>query len=183
MRILDVGSGTLPEAHKPRGQYNLDLCKRPLNDPANFVCADAHRIPFQSHLFDKVYFYDVIEHVQSPYRCLREIHRVLRPGGILELSTPNATHWRNFFVLFRRGRRKITATREHIYNWTHIELENLLWRTGFRNIAVRFVILPVTAQWTRLRYTIVDHLAFKIWPGGVTGRNMIVTGAAMKDGV
>lgn len=47
-------------------------------------------LPFPEEAFDFVTYLDVIEHhAFSPKRVLREIHRVLAPGGRLVLSTPN----------------------------------------------------------------------------------------------
>jgi SAM-dependent methyltransferase len=54
---------------------------------AGFVQADATRLPFRNGSFDLVFSHSVIEHVSSALDYLRECHRVLRPGGVLYLST------------------------------------------------------------------------------------------------
>lgn len=46
-------------------------------------------IPAADAAFDTVISCETIEHVVEPMRALREIHRVLRPGGRLLLTTPN----------------------------------------------------------------------------------------------
>lgn len=43
--------------------------------------ADAEHLPFADGLFDLVYSWGVIHHSQSPEKVIREIHRVLKPGG------------------------------------------------------------------------------------------------------
>ena len=43
--------------------------------------------------FDAVWFTEVLEHLVSPVAALRELRRVLRPGGHLFLSTPNSAFW------------------------------------------------------------------------------------------
>lgn len=48
-------------------------------------------LPFEDAAFDAVNIADVIEHLERPNRVLAEIHRVLRPGGTLVLSTPLRT--------------------------------------------------------------------------------------------
>ena len=43
--------------------------------------------------FDAITLFEVIEHLQEPLPLLRECHRVLKPGGILVLSTGNTASW------------------------------------------------------------------------------------------
>jgi 2-polyprenyl-3-methyl-5-hydroxy-6-metoxy-1,4-benzoquinol methylase len=43
--------------------------------------------------FDAITLFEVIEHLKEPLPLLRECHRVLRPGGILLLSTGNTASW------------------------------------------------------------------------------------------
>jgi len=47
------------------------------------------QLPFASGTFDIVYSSEVIEHTPDPLAVLPELHRVLKPGGHLVLSTPN----------------------------------------------------------------------------------------------
>ncbi|MFF3762768.1 class I SAM-dependent methyltransferase [Streptomyces sp. NPDC001922] len=52
-------------------------------------------LPFASAGADAVLFSEVIEHLVDPDSALEELHRVLRPGGDLLLSTPNLAAWYN----------------------------------------------------------------------------------------
>lgn len=52
-------------------------------------------LPFRSGSADAVLFSEVVEHLVDPDAALDEIHRVLRPGGHLMLSTPNLAAWYN----------------------------------------------------------------------------------------
>jgi SAM-dependent methyltransferase len=45
--------------------------------------------PFADATFDVVLCFQVIEHIADDHRLLKEIHRVLKPGGILLMTTPN----------------------------------------------------------------------------------------------
>jgi len=49
--------------------------------PSRFALALAERLPFPDESFDRVLSREVIEHVISPRAMLKEIGRVLRPGG------------------------------------------------------------------------------------------------------
>jgi SAM-dependent methyltransferase len=51
------------------------------------VC-DAHGLPFADDSFDAVIAQAVLEHVLDPGRCVEEIHRVLRPRGLVYAETP-----------------------------------------------------------------------------------------------
>ena len=47
-------------------------------------------LPFESESFDFVISFQVIEHIKDDIEFVREIHRVLRPGGKAIITTPNA---------------------------------------------------------------------------------------------
>ncbi len=56
--------------------------------PRTKVICDAHDIPFADGSFDGVVAQAVLEHVADPYRCVDEIHRVLRDDGLVYAETP-----------------------------------------------------------------------------------------------
>lgn len=88
--VLDAGAGDCPYrdlfAH---ARYEAaDFCKsdRPYAE-MNYVC-DLAEIPVEDERFDMVICTQVLEHVPDPAAVLKELHRILKSGGILALSAP-----------------------------------------------------------------------------------------------
>ncbi|HEY5036203.1 MAG TPA: methyltransferase domain-containing protein [Chthoniobacterales bacterium] len=51
------------------------------------VVGDAHQLPFRDGTFDRVFAFNVFEHLRDPKIAAGEIYRVLKPGGMLALHT------------------------------------------------------------------------------------------------
>jgi len=56
--------------------------------PRTKLICDAHDLPFADGTFDAAIAQAVLEHVADPYRCVAEIHRVLKPDGLAYAETP-----------------------------------------------------------------------------------------------
>ena len=56
---------------------------------ASFVVGDVHALPFETGRFDVVVCFEVIEHVEGQDQVIAELARVLAPGGVLAISSPN----------------------------------------------------------------------------------------------
>src|SRR5207244_2574644 len=66
---------------------------RPDKGDAAFYQAALEALPFPDQSFDYLTSHEVIEHVEEPATALREFARVLRPGGICVIATPNGASW------------------------------------------------------------------------------------------
>lgn len=55
----------------------------------NQVVGDLHAAPFEDNTFDAIYAGEIIEHTWTPAKMITECHRILKPGGLLILDTPN----------------------------------------------------------------------------------------------
>jgi SAM-dependent methyltransferase len=99
MRLLDVGCGPgtitlgLAEAVAPGEVTGLDvqpaqveraraLAAERGQTNVRFEVGDAYALPFADAAFDAVYAHTLLTHLREPMRALRELHRVLRPGGV-----------------------------------------------------------------------------------------------------
>lgn len=93
-KVLDVGVGswTLPRRLlQDRCQYlAVDVFEHPNID----IVADAHalEIVFTAETFDFLLCFEVIEHLAHPALALGQMHRLLKPGGRLLLTTPFRFH-------------------------------------------------------------------------------------------
>lgn len=58
--------------------------------PAVLKIMDAHNLLYGDGTFDFVFSFHALEHMTEPDRVLREINRVLKPGGVFLIGTPNA---------------------------------------------------------------------------------------------
>lgn len=94
-RILDLGcgSGRAARTFEEFGTVvGSDLSWEPLKADArngrSRLATRAERLPFRSGSFDLVTALDLVEHLEHDQPALREMLRVLRPGGVLILTVP-----------------------------------------------------------------------------------------------
>ncbi|WP_147818782.1 methyltransferase domain-containing protein [Salidesulfovibrio onnuriiensis] len=100
--VADVGCGQIPylgslPGDRIRTYYGFDLERRSLeiardNHDGGFdlrlAQVGAYNIPLEDDSVDAVISCEVIEHLERPHDYLAEIARVLKPGGVLSISTP-----------------------------------------------------------------------------------------------
>ena len=105
--ILDIGCGSalvadrvadldaryigldFPAHHITYARKRFDGLRHPLR--TRFVRGDGEELPIRSKSIDTVVFSEVIEHLMRPELAVWEIARVLRPGGVLVMTTNNAS--------------------------------------------------------------------------------------------
>ncbi len=89
---------------------------------------------FESQSFDVVTMWDVIEHLDDPAACIEEVRRILRPGGIVALSTGDASA----LAAKLMGRRwHLLTPPQHLWYFERRGLEQLLVDQGFRVVRTR----------------------------------------------
>jgi len=153
-RILDLGcSGGLFAAHARAAGHQVtgvDYVEIPgVRDRTDhFVLASLEEgIPDAvGDGFDVVVAADVIEHLSRPGDVLRDMCRVLRPGGQVLLSVPNFAHWyprmRVATGLFGYDRRGILDD-THLRFFTRATLRRLVRASGFDILEERATGLPL----------------------------------------
>lgn len=108
---------------------------------------EAEALPFEAATFDVVLFNELLEHLRmNPIFTLGEVHRALKPGGVLLLSTPNLRSFRGIRNLLVRNQGHAVSAgifeqyekletlghMGHVREYTTREVSDLLTRIGFR---------------------------------------------------
>lgn len=133
---LDIGCGGSTRFKPfPRGDINCDI-EIPLTKIQNFVRCDAHYLPFKTHGFSEVFMYEVLEHLESPFKALKDAQQILKEGGKLELTTPNALYVLKIVRSAKRG--FYSVWEDHIITWGLPELKTLLEKVGFKQINIQY---------------------------------------------
>lgn len=85
-KILDVGAGDGAFVEVCLRQNGIEAVAIDICDGVDF---EKDRLPFNDHEFDGAVMYSVIEHLLNPGHLLLELRRILKPGGLLVIITPN----------------------------------------------------------------------------------------------
>ena len=86
---------------------------------------------------------DVIEHLIDPHHMLAEMYRVLKPGGVAFVATPNASSWRRVEQLsegemFRTCGDPGLKDGGHLSYWGPVDLKAALLKSGFQKVAIEY---------------------------------------------
>lgn len=112
--ILDAGCGTgyLLNFITPNRSYGfgIDISSTAIKEAKktfprfSFQKGSLLKLPYKNNFFDKVYSFNVIEHIENQDLAIKELMRVLKPGGIIVLGTndKNSLSWK-LFCLFYGG--------------------------------------------------------------------------------
>lgn len=142
--ILDVGCGTsriildLPGAVGFDLQHNKLRWLRPRH--RRLTRGDCARLPFKNGSFGSVIHSEVIEHVPDRPETLQEVWRVLRPGGIAVVGTPDYGRWLWWVLEWIYGKVHPEGyAHEHITHFTRASLLAKLREAGFEVLGYRYV--------------------------------------------
>jgi 2-polyprenyl-3-methyl-5-hydroxy-6-metoxy-1,4-benzoquinol methylase len=127
---------------------------------------------FGSGRWDVITLFDVIEHLSHPDRYIQRAHRLLRPGGLLYLETPNVRALPRYLL----GRRWTIFHRLHRYYFQPGTIEKLLRRAGFERIRIATAgFLPLGTR--------RDEPGYPVSPGGRPGSARSTSGRRLLEHV
>lgn len=180
-RLLDVGCGTgrhILELSRYEGTFvGLDMAEEDLKKMryllalaaqegrlvANVHIAqgDGARLPFADGEFDQVICTETLEHVDDDEAMLRDLIRVLRPGGVLVVSVPDEYSER---LLWRLSSRYRTAPGGHVRIYRRKRIKGMLKENGAEPYSVQYRHSLESVRW--LVHSVID----KEWgkPGRIT---------------
>jgi SAM-dependent methyltransferase len=124
---------------------NFDLART----SAVQIVGNALRLPFADGLFDLVISQEAVEHVPDPFQAVREMARVLRPGGRLYLQAP-------FIIGYHPGP-------EDYWRFTRAGMRELLDQAGLACEAMNCAVGAGTG-WYRITVEFLAGVAAAIWP-------------------
>ena len=122
-RLLDAGAGKLPHRYLVK-KFKVDYVSldfKPTHPELTYV-ADVQAMPMADNSFDCEICFEVLEHVPNPEKALRELYRVLKPGGTLIFSVPHFLYLHN--------------EPHDYYRYTKYGIAELAGRAGFRIIEI-----------------------------------------------
>jgi len=135
-KLLDVGAGNGYFTYLARGEFGMDADGLEISAAEADYARDTFGIELIrgdlsviTRTYDVVTSFNVLEHVQQPGRLLDDMIKVLDPGGLLVVTTPNPT------CIHRRikGLQKwgMVCPPHHINLFTRAALQEMLTRKGF----------------------------------------------------
>jgi len=144
--VVDLGSGFNPSHErfwqiKPEKFIRVDINEKTEPD----VIADLNKtLPFSDNFADAVLLFNVIYILENPTEILREINRILKPGGKIFFTSP---------FIFNEAKEP-----SDYWRFTSEGLKKLLEEAGFNS----FLIEPVGERFSAAAYLISPFLFF--WP-------------------
>lgn len=154
-RVLDVGCGDHDIAHEHQPdwlhknickvaretvglEYDVELADSLVKLGYNVIHGDAQTIDLSERFgtFDIVVLGEIIEHVVNPGTLLLNMRRHLAPGGMIVLSTPNATAFSNFLQVLFIGHEHLND--DHTMGFTKKNMDAFLAKLGFEVIDFRY---------------------------------------------
>lgn len=138
--LLDVGCalGAMLRAGQEAGyvpfgvELNPAAVERARQHAQDVRCGTLAQAGYAPDTFDIVTMTDLLEHVHDPASTLREVRRILKPGGVLLITTPNTGSL---------GARLLGR------HWPHYKIEHLFYfnRKALRMLLAEFEILQMRA--------------------------------------
>ena len=139
-RVLDAGCGMRMTVDLPPGAHvvGIDISEAALarNDSVDErVVGDIEKHPFASESFDLAVCHDVLEHLEDPVAAVRNLARVVKPGGELDVRMPILWSVKGLLT-------KLTPYRFHVWCYRRLFRIETAGREGHAPFPTRLRIPP-----------------------------------------
>lgn len=146
-KVLDVGCGSGAfllllrnfgmECHGVEtGRLNKDFVKKHELDIKNCSIIEAN---FPNNYFDVITMNHVLEHVENPTKTIKELYRILKPGGTLIIATPQSHSLA--YKIFKEYWVQLDVPR-HLFTFSTKILKQYVKKAGFKVKKMRYNSLP-----------------------------------------
>jgi SAM-dependent methyltransferase len=124
-----------------RSLPNLDYVSADLSSRTAMVNTDITQLDFPDESFDVILCSHVLEHVPDDARAMRELHRVLKRGGVAIVQVPvdhdRAETYEDWSLTTGEERAKAFGQRDHV-RWYGRDFAQRLANAGFQVTAIRY---------------------------------------------
>ena len=103
-----------------KNQPNLDYVTADLHSPIADIKADVCNLPFKENTFDVVFCNHVLEHIEDDKKAMRELYRVLKPGGLGVFQIPQDLNLEKTYEDFSITNPKERA--KHFGQYDHVRI-------------------------------------------------------------
>jgi SAM-dependent methyltransferase len=136
-KILDVGCGDMFLSTQLEDREWVGLDVNPTMNKQKCITQDVETTPypFEPESFDAIVCSEVQEHLFDNVKVTKEIYRLLKPGGVYVVSTPNYNFIDHYLSHFREPIWDVRKswTKEHIRQFTLESHKQILQASGFSN--------------------------------------------------
>lgn len=160
--VVDIGFAQHPNPHLPGMIEGVDIVAVPVPEGYEkvHVCdLNTELLPFKSKEVNSVTMGCTLAHVANPLKTLGEINRVLKPGGVLVLSSPNPNYyWEtilNIFYGYFKDRVSKAKHEEHFFEFSRYNIRTVAQRAGFevvQELGCTFQLVKTPLRFSPTKY-------------------------------
>ncbi|HXI32725.1 MAG TPA: class I SAM-dependent methyltransferase [Gemmatimonadales bacterium] len=128
--VLDIGArdGGLRHVLPGGTRYQGVEIDPAFAEPDILIHDISQGLPFPADSYDFAFCLEILEHLPDPFQAIGEIHRLLKPAGVLIVSVPNPYHFKEIIWNVLR----IPDRQGHLYAWTRQTMARFGEMGGFR---------------------------------------------------
>ena len=166
-KILEIGSGA---GHAVKhissanyfpldvSSFNLKQIKNKSPKPIYPVSGDVYNLPFETGSLDFIILSEVLEHLDKPDEAIKEIYRVIKPGGAFVVSVPYNEKLTYQICIHCN---KPTPTYAHLHVFDKPKLSSIVQNAGFRIVKTHKFLNKIP---NRLHVNrILKFLPYNVW--------------------